>query len=104
MKDLCVPIPNFGENEMAEIELRVGDRKIEYNFKVESFLWEAEDELTHDEDDHVANSLARITRLKTAIKNYDKDWELIQIYTPSENATHIQVLYRRIKNNRFRPV
>ena len=96
MKDLCVPIPNFGENEMAEIELRVGDHKIEYNFKVESFAWEVEDELT-DKDDEVANSLARISRLKTAIKNYDKDWELIQIFTPSENATHIQVLYRRIK-------
>jgi hypothetical protein len=96
MKDLCVPIPHFGEDEMAEIELRVGDQKIEYNFKVESFAWDVEDELTH-EDDEVANSLARISRLKTAIKNYDKDWELIQIFTPSENATHIQVLYRRVK-------
>ena len=96
MKDLCVPIPNFGEDEMAEIELRVGDQKIEYNFKVESFPWDVEDELTHKDDD-VANSLARIARLKTAIKNYDREWELIQIFTPSENATHIQVLYRRIK-------
>ena len=95
MKDLCVPIPNFGENEMAEIELRVGDQKIEYQFKVESFAWEVEDELTHEDDD-VANSLARITRLKSAINNYSKDWELIQIFTPSENATHIQVLYRKM--------
>ncbi len=96
MKDLCVPIPNFGENEMAEIEIRVGDQKVEYNFKVESFLWEVDDDLT-DEDDDVANSLARITRLKTAIRNYDPEWELIQIFTPSENASHIQVLYRRMK-------
>ncbi len=96
MRDLCVPIPNFGEDEMAEIELRVGDQKISYKFKVESFPWEVEDELTHENDD-VANSLARISRLRTSIKNYDKEWELIQIFTPSENATHIQVLYRRMR-------
>jgi len=96
MKDLCVPIPNFGDDEMAEIELRVGDQKISYKFKVESFPWEVEDELTHEDDD-VANSLARISRLRTAIKNYNQEWELIQIFTPSENATHIQVLYRRMR-------
>jgi len=96
MKDLCVPIPNFGDDEMAEIELRVGDQKISYKFKVESFPWEVEDELTHEDDD-VANSLARISRLRTAIKNYNQEWELLQIFTPSENATHIQVLYRRMR-------
>jgi hypothetical protein len=40
MKDLCVPIPNFGEDEIADIELRVGDQKISYSFRVESFAWQ----------------------------------------------------------------
>ena len=94
MKDLCVPIPNFGEDEIADIELRVGDRKISYSFRVESFAWQVEDELSVENDD-VSASLARIYRLKRAIEGYDKNWELIQIFTPNENATHIQVLYRR---------
>jgi hypothetical protein len=94
MKDLCVPIPNFGEDEIADIELRVGDQKISYSFRVESFAWQVEDELSVENDD-VSASLARIYRLKRAIEGYDKNWELIQIFTPSENATHIQVLYRR---------
>ena len=94
MKDLCVPIPNFGEDEIADIELRVGDQKISYSFRVESFAWEVEDELSVADDD-VSASLARIYRLKKAIEGYDKQWELIQIFTPSDNATHIQVLYRR---------
>ena len=94
MKDLCVPIPNFGEDEIADIELRVGDEKISYSFRVESFAWQVEDELSVTDDD-VSASLARIYRLKRAIEGYDKSWELIQIFTPSENALHIQVLYRR---------
>ncbi len=94
MKDLCVPIPNFGEDEIADIELRVGEQKISYSFRVESFPWEVEDELSFTDDD-VSASLARIYRLKRAIEGYDKDWELIQIFTPNEDARYIQVLYRR---------
>ena len=46
MKDLCVPIPNFGEDEIADIELRVGDKKMSYSFRVESFPWQVDDELS----------------------------------------------------------
>lgn len=94
MKDLCVPIPNFGEDEIADIELRVGDQNISYSFRVESFPWEVDDELSVSDDD-VSASLARIYRLKRSIEGYDKDWELIQIFTPNDNARHIQVLYRK---------
>jgi hypothetical protein len=96
MKDLCVPIPNFGEDEIASILLKVGDEEIEYNFRVVSFPWDVDDELTK-KDDEVHNSLARIARLKRGIESYDKDWEIMQIYTPLENAKYIQVLYRQRK-------
>jgi len=94
MKDLCVPVPDFGEDEIADIELRVGDKKIHYSFRVESFPWEVEDELSVADDD-VSTSLARIHRLKRSIESYDKNWELIQIFAPSENSQYIQVLYRK---------
>ncbi len=94
MKDLCVPVSGFREEDVAEVQLTVGERKIMYNFRVESFPWDIEDELSVFTDD-VSRSLARIERLKNAIRNYDKDWELLQIFTPAENAKHIQVLYRK---------
>jgi len=94
MKDLCIPVPNLGEEEFAEIELRVGERKLSYNFRVVSFPWETEEELSLDGGE-LEISLARIYRLKKAIQGYDKNWELIQIFNPSENASHIQVLYRK---------
>jgi hypothetical protein len=98
MKDLCVPVPNFGEDQIASIILKVGDEEIEYNFRVVSFPWDIEDELT-DKEDELHNSLARIIRLKNSIENYDKEWELVQIYTPLENAKFIQVLYRKRKKH-----
>lgn len=93
MKDLCVPIPNFGEEQFAEIELKVGEKHIRYNYRVVSFPWDVESD-RRDHTDDVSLSLARIHRLKESINGYDKDWELIQIFNPSENASHIQVLYR----------
>ncbi|MDX2444723.1 MAG: hypothetical protein QNK30_13075 [Bacteroidales bacterium] len=93
MKELCVPIMHFGENESAEILLKVGGKEIQYNFRVVSFEWEIEDEFSNGVDE-LSRSLARITRLKKSIKKYDPAWELIQIYTPLDDAKYIQVLYR----------
>jgi len=97
MKDLCIPIPGFGEDEIAELHLKVGDRKISYDFRVESFPWDIDDELNGNDDD-ITRSLARISRLRKAIENYDKSWQLIQIFTPADNSRYIQVLYRKKKD------
>ncbi len=94
MKDLCVPIPNFGDEEFAEIELRVGERKINYQYRVVSFPWDVESDKENGSDD-ITLSLVRIGRLREAIEGYDKNWELIQIFNPSENSKNIQVLYRK---------
>jgi len=95
MKDLCISVPYLKEDQIAEVELTFGTRKIQYSFRVESFPWEVEDDLSNPSDDAITRSLKRITRLKNAIKSYDKDWEVIQIFNPSENASNIQVLYRK---------
>ena len=94
MKELCIPVPYLKENEKAEVEVTLKGRKLKYDFRVESFSWEAEDEFS-SLSDPVERSLARIYRLKKAIENYDKSWELIQIFNPSENTDHVHVLYRK---------
>ncbi len=98
MKDICVPIPGFEEDEVAELYLKIGDKKISYDFRIESFLWDAEDELSAGKDD-LTRSIARIERLRKAINTYDKSWELVQIFNPPENSKYIQVLFR--KKNRM---
>ena len=96
MRDICVPIPGFGDNEIAELYLKIGDRKISYDFRIESFLWDVEDELNGEKDD-LSYSLARIERLRKAINSYDKTWELIQIFNPPADSKYIQVLFRKKK-------
>ncbi|NJK97261.1 MAG: hypothetical protein HC905_22250 [Bacteroidales bacterium] len=58
-------------------------------------MWETDDDLANLSSDHLSRSLARITRLKNSLENYNKEWELIQIFTPAENSKFIQVLYRK---------
>ncbi len=94
MRDLCVPIPVFDENEHVEITLDYSGKKQTINYRVETFLWDSDEDHSLG-GDHVAVSLARIERLKNSIREYDKGWELIQIFTPAENARTIQVLYRK---------
>jgi hypothetical protein len=94
MKEICIPIPYLKDQEIAEVVVAVAGQKIRYNFRVESFLWESENEFSYLSDP-LERSLARIYRLKSAIEGYDKDWELIQIFNPDEHSDHIHVLYRK---------
>jgi hypothetical protein len=94
MKEICIPIPYLKAQEIADVELTIGGKKLRYNFRVESFPWEVNDEFS-SLSDPLERSLARIYRLKTAIEGYDKNWELIQIFNPDEHADHIHVLYRK---------
>ena len=94
MKEICIPIPNLKDKEIANVEVTVAGQKIRYNFRVESFPWEIEDEFS-TLTDPLERSLARIYKLKSSIQNYDKGWELIQIFNPDEHSDHIHVLYRK---------
>jgi hypothetical protein len=94
MKEICIPIPNLKDDEVAEVEVVVAGNKLRYDFRVESFPWEVENEFS-SLIDPLEKSLARIYKLKSAIEYYDKEWELIQIFNPDEHADHIHVLYRK---------
>jgi hypothetical protein len=94
MKELCIPIPYLKEQEIAEVEVTLSGKKVRYSFRVESFPWEVGDEFA-GLTDPLERSLARIYRLKSAIEDYDSEWELMQIFNPEGNAGHIHVLYRK---------
>jgi hypothetical protein len=93
MNELCIPLPHFDEHQIAEVLVTINGKKKKYNFRVESFPW-----LVDADADGVSgqiNLISRIETLKTNLTNYDKSWELIQIYTPRDNAKYIQVLFRQ---------
>lgn len=94
MREICIPIPYLKEYENAQVEVTLSGEKIRYNFRVESFPWEVGNEYSNLTDP-LERSLARIYKLKTAIEQYDQEWELMQIFNPDKDANHIHVLYRK---------
>jgi len=95
MKEICIPISNLGEDEIAEVILTIGGKKTSYSFRVESFPWSVDQSQSPSDDESLHASLEQIAQLRSSISNYDNNWELIQIYTPRAGASHIQVLYRK---------
>ena len=92
MKDICIPIPHFGENQIAEVEVTVNGKKKKFNFRVESFEW---DGVIDKSKDVLSQTEEKVKKLRDNIEGYDKSWELVQIYTPTQNSEHIQVLFRQ---------
>lgn len=97
MREICIPVPGFGEDQIADVTLTIGDKKVSYSFRVESFPWSIDSETSESisNDDYEHASLEQIVNLRNSLANYNKGWELIQIFTPRKGATHIQVLYRK---------
>jgi len=87
MKDVSIPLPDFVDKQIAEIEVKINGKKRQYNFRVESFRWEPDKEEWPVEK--------KIKMLQDGLEKYDKSWELIQIFRPKENSRFIQVLYRQ---------
>ena len=94
MKDLTIPLPDFLEEQIAEVEVTINGKKRKFNFRVESFPW---DSSAAETDDQAEQIKAKIEVLKSNLDKYDEKWELIQIFTPREDAKHIQVLFRQKK-------
>jgi hypothetical protein len=87
MKDVTIPLQDFFDKQIAEIEVKINGKKRQFNFRVESFRWEKDyEELSIDN---------KIKNLQEELNKYDKSWELIQIFRPKENSKFVQVLFRQ---------
>lgn len=94
MNELCIPLPVFEEGQVADVEVKIGDKKKRFSFRVESFHWET-DKAELPLSDKLLETAQRIEKLKQSIESYDKGWELIQIFTPEPASAFIRVLFRK---------
>jgi hypothetical protein len=95
MRDLCIPLPGIFEGKQADVIVTIDNRKIEYHFRVESFAWDNNDFQKSKKKGEIEMTPERIRRLKKTISEYDKNWELVQIFDPGLNSKFIKVLYRK---------
>lgn len=94
MNDICVPIPRLPDATHAEVEVKVEGRKRSFNYRLEVFDWQPTEEIS-DQNMFARIRNNRINQLKQSIENYDKHWELVQIYNPGPRDKFIQVLFRQ---------
>lgn len=94
MREICIPIPHFGDNQIAEVEVTVNGKKRQYNFRVESFAWSTGN-VNDKPVDSSMETQVKIQNLRKLLDEYDDSWEIVQIFTPHEGSDHIQVLFRQ---------
>ena len=83
MREVVLSIPNIEPEQNVEIEVRINGRKKTLNYRVELVALENYTESAGD----------TVTVLKHVIKEYDKNWELVQIGAPTHDK--IPIMFRR---------
>jgi hypothetical protein len=96
MNDLCIPLPRFGEHQVADVEVTINGKKKRYHYRVEAFPWEPAEQ-PEGNINEIALTELKIIQLKSLINKYDEGWELIQIYNPPAESKFIHVLFRQKK-------
>ncbi|MFQ5629614.1 MAG: hypothetical protein ACE5I1_12695 [bacterium] len=89
MNDVCIPIPRIEAEQVAEVEVSVNGEKRKFSYRLEAFEWG----LIPQKADTPVNT--RINHLRSSIESYNQGWELVQIYNPRPNDSHIHVLFRQ---------
>jgi hypothetical protein len=83
MPAITIPLPSLESAQHIEIEARINGRKQVFSYRVEIFPWERCEEPTEE----------RALCLRRMIAGYDKDWQLVQIGTPTERD--IQIMFKQ---------
>ena len=83
MREICIQVPAFRENETVDVEVTVNGKKQHLNYRVENFDWSASDSVTQN----------KIEKLRELITGYDSGWDLVQIGIPDGDV--VPVMFRR---------
>ena len=89
MREISISIPTLEAEQNVEIDVRINGRTKTLKYRVEIIHWEDEDPDTEQ----------KVTVLRHYIKDYDKDWELIQIGAPEKDK--IPLMFRAINGKKL---
>lgn len=82
MREVVILIPSIDIEQNIEIDVRINGRKKTLQYRVELLSWEGDDAQTD-----------RVKILKHKVKEYDKDWELVEIGAPTKD--NIPLMFRK---------
>jgi hypothetical protein len=83
MKEVVLSIPTWEAEQNLEIDVRINGKKRSLKYRVEIIHWEGSSPTTEE----------KITVMRHKIKQFEKDWELIQIGAPDKE--NIPLMFRQ---------
>jgi hypothetical protein len=83
MKEVVLQIPTLESEQNIDIEVKINGKKRTLHYRVEIV---ALDEYSEEDAD-------RVDVIKRVIREYDKDWRLIEIGMPTD--TRIPIMFRK---------
>ena len=85
MREVVLQIPTLESEQNIDIDVKINGKKRTMHYRVEIIAW----------DDFDGESADKVDVIKRVIREYDKDWRLIEIGMPTD--THIPIMFRKKK-------
>lgn len=85
MREVVLQIPTLESEQNIDIEVKINGKKRTMRYRVEIIAW----------DDYNGKTADKVDVIKRVIREYDKDWRLIEIGMPTD--THIPIMFRKKK-------
>ena len=79
MPKIKIQLPGVEAEDKVEVEVTVNGKRRKYAYRIEIFDWE----------DYAEPGEDRVSCLKRIIRNYDRNWELVQIGEPTDREISI---------------
>jgi len=80
-------IPTLEAEQNIDIDVRINGKRRSLRYRVEIVAWEG---VAQDDED-------RVDVLRRVIKDYDKDWQLVQVGAPTDKT--IPIMFRKLKTD-----
>jgi len=85
MREISLSIPTLESEQNIDIEVRINGKRRRLHYRVEIIAWE----------DYGRPEEERADVLRRVIKDYDKDWQLVQIGAPTDKT--IPIMFRKAR-------
>jgi len=85
LREIALSIPTLESEQNIDIEVRINGKRRSLHYRVEIIAWE----------DVSRPAEERADVLRRVIRNYDKDWQLVQIGAPTDKT--IPIMFRKTK-------
>jgi hypothetical protein len=85
MREIALSIPTLEAEQNIDIEVKINGKRRSLRYHVEIIAWDDVGQPTEE----------KAEVLKRVLRDYDKDWQLVQIGAPTEKT--IPIMFRKTK-------